>query len=80
MEARIFVGEIKITDGEFYSEKEEILYEEKLRAKDRKLYLTYLSLKIIFVSSKLKPDIIKESVFKWSCVFTNEFLWDVRVI
>lgn len=36
-------------------------------------------MKIIFISSKLNPKIIRESVFKWTCVNDNDFLWDVRV-
>lgn len=23
---------------------------------------------------------MKECVFKWTCVYTNDFLWDIRVI
>jgi hypothetical protein len=41
--------------------------------------LTYLSLKIIFISSKTKSTIIKESVFKWAYVQGTEFLWDIRI-
>ena len=37
-------------------------------------------MKIILISSKLKPDIITEGVFKWTCVKANDFLWDIRII
>jgi hypothetical protein len=43
-------------------------------------YLTYVSLKIIFIESKMKPNIIKRAVFKWTYTKTTEFLWDLRVV
>lgn len=46
-----------------------------------KRFLTYLSLKIIFIASKMKSTISSEAVFKWAFVnATSEyFLWDFRI-
>ena len=80
VEAGIFIGDFKVTDAEYYPQKDEIEFERRLRQKNRKLLLIYLSLKIIFISSKFKPTIIKESIFKWVCVGNSDFLWDVRIV
>lgn len=80
VEASIFVGITKVTDAEFFSEKEEIDFEDSLRKKDRKLYLTYLSVKMILISSKFKNKIMKQTIFKWTCVKGNDFLWDLRIV
>lgn len=44
-----------------------------------KRYLTYLSLKLILISSKMRPNMMQEAVFKWTCVGGSDFLWDIRV-
>lgn len=73
-------GETKVTDPEYYSERAENDYERLLAQENKKNQLIYLTLKIIFISSKTKDNIIKEAVFKWAWVKGSDFLWDVRVI
>ena len=80
MESSIITGETKVTDPEYYSERAEMDFERLLAKENRKHYLIYLTLKIIFISSKTRPNIMSEAIFKWSCVRNNDFLWDVRVI
>ena len=60
------MGEIKITDSEYYPEKDEISFEKSLKNESIYSYLTYISLKIIFIESKMKPNIIKNAIFKWT--------------
>ena len=79
-ETKIFVGEIKITDSEYYPEKDEISFEKSLKNESIHNYLTYISLKIIFIESKMKPNIIKNAIFKWTYTKSAQFLWDLRVV
>lgn len=78
-EALIFVGETKVTDAEFYPERAEVEFERGLRGEPRRL-LTYLSLKLVLISSKLRPTIMREAVFRWSTVGGCDFLWDLRLL
>jgi hypothetical protein len=49
----------------FISEKDERIYEDQLKEKNRKAYLEYLSLKLILLYS-LKTDVLLEScLFKY---------------
>ena len=49
----------------FVSQKDERIYEDQLKEKDRKAYLEYLSLKLLLLYS-LKTDVLLEScLFKY---------------
>lgn len=64
-EVKIINEDIKQKDFMFVSEKDERVFEDQLKEKDRKAYLEYLSLKLLLLYS-LKTDVLLEScLFKY---------------
>lgn len=50
-----------------------------MKEKSLKEYLVYISLKIVFLSSKTSPSIMREATFKFVVVEGSEYLWDLHV-
>jgi hypothetical protein len=64
-EVKIINEDIKQKDFMYILEKDERIYEDQLKEKDRKAYLEYLSLKLLLLYS-LKTDTLLEScLFKY---------------